>query len=220
MLAVAIGGLGVSAHHAAANLVANGSFENTTGSSIDNWVLVLGARSGAALTYGGGSPYGPLLLAFNSESLDLAAGSATQDFGVTDSGTTYLVSFAYAQSGGSPNDQTLGVTINATSVPIPQQLFTDSSPTTDLSTGWKRGSFTFVGDGLPTGITFTDLVPFPGSDLLVDDVSITAIPEATALALMAAASSVAVLIAGRRCWLARGGRPGPPPAANPPRPRC
>jgi hypothetical protein len=198
MLAVAAAALAGSAPRAAANLVLNGSFEETDGTNIDEWVLVLGARPGEALTYGGGSPYGPQLLAFNSEPLDLAAGSATQDFGVTASGTTYLVSFAYAQFGGLANEQTLGVTINLTSVPAPQELFTDNAPTTDLSTGWKRGSFTFVGNGTLTGITFTDLVPLGGSDLLVDDVSIVAVPEANALMLLTAVTAAAGVLAGRR----------------------
>jgi hypothetical protein len=183
---------------AQANLVTNGSFENVTGASIDNWVLVLDARSDAASDFGTGSPYGSLVLAFNAETLDVGGGSATQDFGTTETGVTYMVSFAYAQIGGAPNAQTLGVTINTTSVPIPQQLFTDSSPTNDLSTGWKRGSFTFVGNGLATGITFTDAIAATGSDLIVDDVSIVAVPEATPLLLLCGAGVVTLLISRRR----------------------
>ena len=103
----------------------------------------------------------------------------------------YQVSFAYAQFNGAPNAQALTVTINTGSIPLATQMFTDPTPTMDIATGWERATFTFVSDGMDTGITFGDADPsstlMPAAVMLIDDASITQIPEPASTSLVALA---------------------------------
>lgn len=174
-----------------ANLLTNGSFELGSGTDATDWTLTPTAIAATVAAYQGigatgTSPYGARFLDFNGGNT-APIGSATQDFGTTTLGTTYVVSFAYGQYGGMVGDQTLNVTINATSVPaVALQTYTNIAPSTDFGTIFKRASFTFVGTGLPTGITFTDAGTTNtfSTDLFVDDVSVQAVPEPATMAVL------------------------------------
>lgn len=189
ILALAACALSASAQ----NLVQNGSFESGSGTNIDNWVITPTATADTVANYttsyggSGTSPYGAQFMSFNRGG-SLAIGSATNDFGVTTLGTTYQVSFAYAQFGGSAGDQALTVTINNLSAPsiLETRTYTDASPSKGFGLVWKRASFSFVGIGIGTGITFTDAgsLGIANSDILVDDVSVQAVPEPASMAAL------------------------------------
>lgn len=174
--------IGLTALSAPGDLLINGSFEAGAGTNIDNWVLVPTAAAGTTGGYPaatGTSPYGPRFLTFNA-GLNTPGGSATQDIAALDGLTTYELSFAYGAIGTS-GAQTLQVTINTGSAPLPAQTYIVSTPSLDFGTLWQRATYTFVGtlNQVPSGITFADLgVSLTGdSDLLVDDVSLVAVPE-------------------------------------------
>lgn len=185
VIAVISAGLVLGAR--AQNLIANGSFESGTGTDIDNWTLIPTAAAGTAADYPsafGISPYGPRFLAFNAGG-GTPGGSATQDFGALDGTTTYQLSFVYGAI-GTTGSQTLQVTINTTSAPLPAQMYTVATPSLDLGMVWQRATFTFVGtlNQVPSGITFADLSTgslIGDSDLVVDDVSLMAVPEPRSL---------------------------------------
>lgn len=189
VLTCAAGLLGLSTT-SQANLLTNPSFESGTGTDADNWVLTPTAAVLTQADYPAGtgtSPYGSRFLTFNN-SIDLLGGSATQDIASLDGTTLYELSFAYGAFGTS-GTQTLQVTINATSVPLPAQTYVVTDPSTDFSTLWQRATYQFIStpENVPTGITFADigLTLTADSDLLVDDVSLVAVPEPASIGVIA-----------------------------------
>ena len=198
---------------ASANLLTNSSFELGSGTAIDNWFLVPTAAGRTVADYPtatGSSPYGPRFLSFNAD-LSTPGGNATQDFGPLDPDTEYELSFAYGAF-GTDGPQTLEVTINTTSAPLPLDTIVVTTPGTDFSTLWQRATYRFTGalNFLPSGVTFADLgVTLTGdSDLLVDDVSLVAVPEPSSFAL---AGIAAAAFGWFRC------RNPSPPSPSPPR---
>ncbi len=196
----------------AQNIITNGSFEFGMGTDIDNWTLIPTAAGRTAADYPsttGTSPYGPRFLSFNFDG-GTPGGSATQDFGMLDGTTTYQLSFAYGAI-GTTGTQTLQVTINTTSAPLPAQMYTVTMPSLDLGTVWQRATFTFVGmlNQVPSGVTFADLSTgtlIGDSDLVVDDVSLVAVvPEPGSLFLFAG-GGLALLYFWRRKHASAGGR--------------
>src|SRR5262249_53295371 len=153
--------LAIATTASAQNLITNPSFENGSGTDIDNWVLVPTAAGRMESDYpsaSGSSPYGPRFLSFNADLLNTPAGNATNDFGPLNADQEYELSFAYAAI-GTTGSQTLEVTINATSVPIPLDTIVVAPSGTDFSTLWQRATYRFTADlvNLPMGITFADL---------------------------------------------------------------
>jgi hypothetical protein len=152
----------------------------------DNWTLVgtvVPSTAAAHPTATGTSPYGARFLAFNQGS-DTPGGNATQDIAALDGSTTYELTFAYGALGTS-GSQTLQLTINTTSAPLPAETYTVMTPVNNLATVWQRATYDFQGtlNQVPSGVTFADTgVNLTGdADLVVDDVALVALPEPTAL---------------------------------------
>lgn len=183
--------VGASAH-AAGNLVSNGSFELGSDITATDWAITPTAGIGTvsfAPAYGGSgtSPYGDRFVSFNGG--DSQPGGTVSQGGIaTIAGQLYQVSFAYGQFAGTPGDQTLQVGIGdeSTLSLLAAHSYTNMTPSTDFGTIWNRGKFTFVGTGNTVGIGFTDLgtVNTYSTDLVLDDVSVQAVPEPTSMAAL------------------------------------
>ncbi|RYG23582.1 PEP-CTERM sorting domain-containing protein [bacterium] len=183
--------VGASAH-AAGNLVSNGSFELGTGASATDWAITSTAGVSTvsfAPAYGGSgtSPYGDRFVSFNGG--DKQPGGTVSQGGIsTIAGQLYRVSFAYGQFAGAPGDQTLkvGIADESTLSVLAAHSYTNMSPSTNFGSIWNRGSFNFVGTGNLVGIGFTDLGTSNtySTDLVLDDVSIQAVPEPASMAAL------------------------------------
>lgn len=209
-LAVVFAGL-AAAGPAAANLVVNGDFElpllppttprlYAVGDTIDGWQVIGPAGADVAVLNGPFSQFG-LTFTHHSgvQSLDLTGLSnttagITQDL-ATVAGTTYELVF-HVGNVQSPTvwgtSSSVQVLLDGSAVAVATHL---GGPTDTL--GWQRFSYQFVATGAVTTLGFVNLDDALDNVNQIDAVSVTAVPEAPAVALMLAGLA-AVACARRR----------------------
>jgi hypothetical protein len=182
--------------------ITNGSFQDGAGNSATGWTL--GGSNALALTDNdyitnaggyGASPYGGRFLSFNAG--DVAANNwAYQDF-ATAAGTTYTVSFAFANFGVSTNQQLNVLLSDSNAGVLLSSSYANSNGSNDLSAIWNSTSVTFTAVGATTRLTFSDAGSTTNStDLLVDNVAVEAVPEP--MTMIALAGGVAAMLRRRR----------------------
>jgi choice-of-anchor C domain-containing protein len=201
-------GLLFNVHSAQANLVINGSFELgvdpggfTTLNAIDS-----GSISGWAVTSGSIDYIGSYWQASQgSRSIDLngiTQGTIAQQTLATVAGQQYLISFDLAGNPDQgPTVKTIGVSIGSSGL----QIFTfDTTGKSHGNMGWITESFLYTASGTST-ITFQSLTVGPtGNETFaaygpaLDNVSVTAIPEASTWAMMIVGFAGAGFLAYRR----------------------
>jgi len=170
--------------------LSNGSFQSGAGTLADDWTLT--GSSSLALTdtdyivnagASGASPYGGRFLSFNAAD-DAADNTASQWFNTT-VGTSYLLSFAFANYGVSLT-QVLNVSVqDSGSNTLTGFSLIDGSGGTDLGTIWNETSLVFTATTSTTLLTFTDAgSATPSTDLFVDNVAVTPVPEPATLAVL------------------------------------
>ena len=184
-----------NSHSARANLVSNGSFESgaidpgifTTLTAPDSSSITGWSVTGGSVDYIG--TY--WTAADGGRSLDMdgiSQGTVAQQSLATVSGQTYLVSFNLAGNpDNGPTVKTIGVTIGGSA----QQIFTfDTTGKSHSNMGWITESFLYTATGTSV-ITFESLTQGPvGNEGFaafgptLDNVSVTAVPEASTWAMM------------------------------------
>nr|WP_314625599.1 PEP-CTERM sorting domain-containing protein [uncultured Noviherbaspirillum sp.] len=181
ILAVAL--VAFSASAANANIIANGNFENGTFSS---WTaagnVAVTGMAGQGYYFGGGSvaQNGNALVAFNPGN-GPTGGMISQTF-ATSMGTEYLVEFDFgATEGGSQN-------VIASILGSNGSVLTSFGPALgkNLPVDLQHFSFSFVGNGNLATLQFVDFASnnTTNQDGLLDNVSVSAVPEPASIALM------------------------------------
>jgi len=199
LVAAAFGAAAVAAQASPVNLVSNGSFDGTTSDYIYN-----GTPASVAIYYGSvptqagtvagwdgsfvsiTSSSGPWFTPSSLPGFNAAAqggyiagvqADATLDQALTLAAGTYTLTWLTANRGA---DQTYSVLFNGEQI---DQL------TTTTSAGWTTESVTFTTGG-GTGLSFVGDTSFGQRDAtsLIDNVSVTAVPEPTSLLMMAFAT--------------------------------
>jgi choice-of-anchor C domain-containing protein len=189
IFSAAVGALALfNSHGAYASLVVNGSFEdgpnpggfttlNAVNTSIVGWTV-----TGGSIDYIGSY----WQASDGSRSIDMdgnSQGTIAQQTLSTVAGQTYLVSFDLAgNTDGGPTVKTIGVTIGTSGL----QTFTfDTTGKSHGNMGWITESFLYTATGAST-ITFQSLTVGPGAYYgpALDNVSVTAVPEASTWAMM------------------------------------
>ena len=182
--------------------ITNGSFQDGSGTTATGWTL--GGSNALALTDAdyianaggyGASPYGGRFLSFNAG--DVAANNwAYQDF-ATAAGTTYTVSFAFANFGVSTNQQLNVLLSDSNAGVLLSSSYANSNGSNNLAAIWYSDSVTFTAVGATTRLTFSDAGSTTNStDLLVDNVAVEAVPEP--MTMLALAGGAVALLRRRR----------------------
>lgn len=204
-----------------ANLIANGSFE-TSGPGVDGGlgrpVYIVGTNGDGITDWtleGSGDVYlhvspdigfalGPAFVAAQSGSqyLDLSGGlgggasgvhaTVAQTFATVPS-ATYELSF-YIGAANSPS-ASINVSLTGASSLLNETL-SAVAPVTNIV--WTKQSFTFVADSALTTLRFHDTSPFDDNYSFVDNVSVTAVPEPGAWALILAGLATMPILVRRR----------------------
>jgi len=182
--------LGASVAHAG---ISNGSFQLGSGTLADDWVLTgpnslaltdadYIANAGAA----GASPYGGRFLSFNAADGPIG-NSASQTF-ATVAGQEYIVSYAHANYGVNLAQRLQVLVENLDEGDtLFSDVIVDFTGGTDLSAIWTEKSFRFLATGPTATLSFSDRgVHTASTDLLIDNVSVEAVPEPATLALLGA----------------------------------
>lgn len=186
----------------AANLIVNGGFEApaiggffqnfASGSTaITGWTVdQLNAGENVDIVNGLFTPGGPSPAFEGAQFLDLVGfgtlGSIFQTFS-TVAGQSYVLNFAYSHNlfGGDPSaDAVVGV---ADGGPLGSAIFQtvfshNSGTSTNLD--WRQFSFGFVAAGTQSSLVFLSGNGGANAGILLDDVSVNAVPEPAAWALM------------------------------------
>ncbi len=174
------------------NLITNGGFE-ANALAFDGYTIVNAGTSGiTGWTVGGASVdlikggYG----AITGTSVDMLGtpgpGSLTQSFG-TASGQQYLLSFDLSSNGGGGGGSgLLGVSLNG-----------GAAVDFNGSTNFTSHTLNFTGTGNPFALTFTSAAS-GYSGAVLDNVSVTAVPEPETYALMLTGLGLMGAIARRR----------------------
>ena len=196
----------------AAELLVNGSFEDTGGYApqgwggftygsgyslpLPGWTVNFGSVDITTPAHGGF--WGPA--ADGANALDINgwdAGQISQSFN-TVLGRLYTVSFDYSRNvAGAPDPATALVSAGGVNLGVvaPNDA---SSFGTGYNMKWKADGFTFVGDGSPTTLSLTATVPGNGG-VFFDKVSVTTgVPEPAAWTLMIAGFGLAGAALRRR----------------------
>jgi hypothetical protein len=179
------------------NLLVNGSFEQPVVSSNLNFIgsfsfpgwsaSSTGAGNGggnAGITVGtdfGLAPFnGNQAFSFNGD--NPPAGTYLEQTFPTTAGLQYTVSFAVGRNNGFP-DQILELQSEVFGSVGDQLALQLSFPPSTI--GWSQDSFTFVADSSSSRLRFTDISGSnPNTDLFVDGVSVSAVPEPDTLSLL------------------------------------
>ncbi len=180
---------------AKADLILNGSFEDSTNSLPDNWsptgnLLVISSQ---------GETHGVNALAFSFGNLP-SNGVISQSFATT-SGTSYVLAFDFGKySINQPNEVArLQVDVfDGTGFggsQILNQLVTDATPSTgdpnstDSPSVYSPFQFVFVASSTSSTLRFSDLSDPQsvggGFDAMLDNVRVSAVPEPSSFALVA-----------------------------------
>jgi hypothetical protein len=159
----------------AQNLLLNGSFE--TGGLAD-WNPTGNVRADITVPPAGDGQYH---VSFSWGDVEPNNGIISQTFSTTP-GETYRLSFQYAVNGNPNVIQTLGVSVSGLGVHLLESLEKDHIQF-GVFEGYERFEFPFVADSATTTLRFQDQssVSFR-IDILLDDVSVTAVPEASTYA--------------------------------------
>ena len=183
-----------NSHGAHANLVFNGSFETgadpgtfTTLNAVDSTTIAGWTVTGGSVDYIG--TYWQASQGFRSLDMDgISQGTVAQQTLATVAGQTYRISFDLAGNpDNGPTVKEIGVTIGDSGL----QTFTfDTTGKSHGSMGWITESFLYTATGNSI-ITFQSLTAGPvGQENFaafgpaIDNVSVTAVPEASTWAMM------------------------------------
>ena len=204
--AVAAAGFALPQAASAAELLVNGSFEDTGGAPFQGWGgYTFGYNTGTTGTnqFGGpnalpgwtidfgnvdittsASPWGPA--ADGSNSLDIngwEAGSISQTFN-TILGATYTVSFDYSRNAAGAPDPALAL-VSSGGASYTVNAPNDGSLGGEFSFIWKPVTFSFTGDGTATTLTASAITGGNGG-VFFDNFSVQgpAVPEPATWALM------------------------------------
>ena len=184
ILAVSV--IAFSASAANANVIFNGDFESGNSASwiITGNVQVTGPQSGnGAFYYGGGSvaQNGNALVAFNGGN-QAPNGRISQTFG-TIAGTEYLVKFDFGAT-SSGRQQILANIFGADGQSVLMSF--DDAVGINAPAELQSFSFSFFATGNSATLQFVDFASNNSfnQDGLLDNVSVTAVPEPASLALM------------------------------------
>ncbi len=186
----ALGALAMAGSASAANLLANGNFENTGFGGTSGYYNLgpggSGADHGIPSDFGWSVPvnnvdivangvYGPYLASGGAYSLDLvgygSTGAIEQSFN-TVAGKTYQVTLDYSSNNGI-NGPTADITVDGSSI-----------GTLTGTHSWKSFSTTFVGDGNPATFEIAEVIGGGNAGVFLDNISVAAVPEPAAWALM------------------------------------
>ena len=199
LVAAGLMSLCASAH---ANLIVNGDFESGTlgGFVSSGSVLALSDANyvaGAGAT--GSFPAGHYIASFGAGD-EPATGLISQSF-ATIVGLRYILTFDYGKYGGGAGAQsiTAAVTNVANSAILASLSVTDASGTNALGSVLSAYSQSFIATGLLTTLSFRDTSGSTAStDGLLDNISVSAVPEPGTLALVAVAAAVLAVARRRR----------------------
>jgi choice-of-anchor C domain-containing protein len=184
----------LNSHSAYANLVTNGSFETGVDPGVFTTLFAPDSTTIQGWTVTGGSVdyIGTYWQASNgSRSLDMdgiSQGTVAQQTLATVAGQTYRVSFDLAGNpDNGPTVKEIGVSIGGSGL---QTFFFDTTGKSRGNMGWVTDSFLYTATGTST-ITFQSLTAGPvGQESFaafgpaLDNVSVTAVPEASTWAMM------------------------------------
>lgn len=190
----------------AANLLINGGFEapiaggffqnfgsgstGITGWTVDALTPSGGSGANVDIVNGTFTPGGPSPAAEGVQFLDLVGsgtiGSIYQTFATT-AGQRYNVSFNYSHNMFGGDSSASAVTaayggVFATS--LSGILFLEHSSGTTTNLDWRTYSYAFVADNAQSTIAFTNVTGGVNAGLLLDNVSVTAVPEPASWAMM------------------------------------
>jgi choice-of-anchor C domain-containing protein len=203
ILAAAISGAFLTAAPAqAANLLTNGGFEDPAiggffqnfgsgSTAITGWTVdAIGPSENVDIVNGLFTPGGPSPAFEGSQYLDLVGfgtlGSIFQSFS-TVAGQGYVLNFAYSHNlfgGDSSADAVVGLANGGSAGPaIFQTVFSHSSGTS-TNLDWRNFSVGFVAAGAQTTLVFLSNNNGTNAGVLLDDVSVNAVPEPASWALM------------------------------------
>ncbi len=186
LLSVSVLASGVVALSSASIL--NGSFQDGAGSSADNWTFVGSTSASTDAGYGGAggfgtSPYGGRFLAFNGGN-NPAGNSAAQEFS-TILGQWYSVKFAFANFGASTLQRLNVVVTDSTAAVLGSAAYDDSTGGENMALIWAEDELLFQATTSLSTLTFSDNGSTTnGTDLLVDNASVEAVPEPLTIALL------------------------------------
>lgn len=189
------------------NLIQDGSFESPT---ISSWYEEYGATPPAGTNYGGTSFSSSWTVTTNnvdivsgaitgsqaysgSQYLDLVGtgttGGISQTFATT-VGTTYTLTFAYANNPWSTTTASASVSVVGSNGPEFYDTVTHDTSTTADGLFWTLFTATFVADSTTSTLSFTNLVGAENGGVLLDDVSVvdppSAVPEPATWVMMLA----------------------------------
>lgn len=196
---------GVSAN--AQNLIINPGFEAGgvgVGTAIPGWTKTGNVNPEAYATYVGfGVPgsklptaaYGNNFVAFNDGNNTTVDGVLSQTLTGLTVGTVYNVGFSFGNFNAANNNaadtQSITAAVTSVGITLASLPVTDFEATTqtDFTAINKPRSFFFTATGATATLSFTDTTPLSQvvqADGVLDNVSVTAVPEAGALSLLAA----------------------------------
>ena len=178
---------------ASAQLVANGGFEapvitnpccNTVPpDTLPGWTVTTGNVNVVNGTFNGTTTPGANLAYEGNQYLDLVGqggtGGISQALTLTP-GDIYNLTFAYSNNGFSPNEST-SASASFMIDGLSGTLFHSTATSTNLD--WQIFSGNFVATGADT-LSFTNLTGGPNEGILLDAVSVAAVPEPATWAMM------------------------------------
>lgn len=191
----------VSAH---ANLLVNGSFEDTHGASLQGWggypysngMAGWSVDSGSVDITVTGTTWGPA--ADGNHSLDINgwdSGSISQS-SATIAGQAYSVNFAYSRNPAGAADPATA-TVSAGGMRVNVSAANDGSFGSSFNRVWKPASFDFIAAGASATLALVSTSPNSGG-VFFDSVAVTAVPEPGTWALMIAGLGAVDFMARRR----------------------
>jgi hypothetical protein len=203
VLAMAIAGLAaISTSASATNLVTDGSFEAGSAWTLSGTVGVANHVDYTNLCCNafGMYPFGTNVLSFGAGNLPAGVGDGVvyQDIMGTVAGQTYTLSYWFGAIAGN-NEQTLKAEALDGATSLASFTGTDDSPSLDFATVLQNVSITFTAMSGTTRIQFSDMsATSVNTDLLLDNVSVTAVPEPGSYALLLAGLAAVGFVARRK----------------------